>query len=468
MGNTSGRKSKSPESGDNCRKLNLLDEDSLQIQFQLICDPSSTIEIRQEALSNLRDAYVPNKSLTSDYAKEVSRVFSLRYPGWNTGEGGWRNKYIEVKIADCIRGIVFGAAVGDAAGLATEFLSKAQIESFYFNRDDRASFVFKPGCVVYPDIHRVSFTSGDWTDDTDQLILGLITILEGQGHVNPVNFAKHLHDWKNSGFPGLGDQGGCGLGKSTKLVIQHNLFLNDPIQAAQDVWIKSGKKLAANGALMRTAITAVPFFWDLDVVKENTLNLCKCTHADPRCQVSCLFLCLMIAKLLQYWANYEEDSIMDASIPSDYLFDIWQSIYKECELLLIDLLSVDDDESTITEAKEEFRLYCSYEALINMDLSDLSLDDGLTMGYTYKCLSSALLALLYVTEKGMRFDEAMQLIIREGGDADTNCAVAGALLGAYGGVKSISSDWIPAMPYDMWMEAWVQKVLYMMNLPVTR
>lgn len=43
---------------------------------------------------------------------------------------------------------------------------------------------------LYPDLHRASFPPGDWTDDTDQLVLILQTLLENWGRENGVLFAS--------------------------------------------------------------------------------------------------------------------------------------------------------------------------------------------------------------------------------------------------------------------------------------
>ena len=69
-------------------------------------------------------------------------------------------------LADRVRGALFGAALGDAAGLATEFLSAAQAKEFYGSEAD-----FRPGRAVFPDEHRMMWCPGDWTDDTDQQVL---------------------------------------------------------------------------------------------------------------------------------------------------------------------------------------------------------------------------------------------------------------------------------------------------------
>lgn len=450
MGNSSSR-----------QKSHSTSQQELQQYFQIICNTSSTLEKKKQALDILRVAYVPDISWTPAYSQELSRVFALRYPRWDVQGGGVGNKN-PGSVANSIRGVIFGAAVGDAAGLSTEFLSKSQIDSYFGN-----NFIFFPGCDVYPDVHRVSFTAGDWTDDTDQLILALIALLEGGGHMQVANFAALLNAWKENGFPGLGDTGGCGLGKSTKAVIVHRQFLTNPIQAAKEIWQKSGKNLAPNGALMRTAITAIPFYWDLSIVQENTLQLCISTHADPRCQASCLLLCLIIARILQYWAV---TTTVEQPMPFPQILGILRTCYEEAEQVLVDSsfalqIFTQEDVVAIEETKSEFHSCGHAQALRGRSMADLQLDDGPSIGYTYKCLSAAILALMHVAELGYSFENTIQSIIREGGDSDTNAAVAGALLGAYLGIICIPTSWIRALPYEVWLDARVQKVLYMLHSP---
>ena len=48
------------------------------------------------------------------------------------------------------------------------------------------------------------------------------------------------------------------------------------------VWDSSQRNIAPNGAVMRTSILGIHEFMSLERVKENTVNVCKCSHADPR------------------------------------------------------------------------------------------------------------------------------------------------------------------------------------------
>lgn len=102
------------------------------------------------------------------------------------------------------------------------------------------------------------------------------------------------------------------------------------------------------------------------------------------------------------------------------------------------------------------------------DISDLALDDRRTIGYTFKCMGAALWALRSLGESsdktGGAFRSALNRLILAGGDADTNGTVAGALLGCQLGFSQLPKEWIAGMPYSSWLEAYVQKVLFMLQL----
>ena len=65
--------------------------------------------------------------------------------------------------------------------LATEFLSKDVVLELYGNNE-----------IPFPkyrrNTHNINWTRGDWTDDTDQMILILDAILENNGRVIPEVF----------------------------------------------------------------------------------------------------------------------------------------------------------------------------------------------------------------------------------------------------------------------------------------
>ena len=52
---------------------------------------------------------------------------------------------------------------------------------------------------------------GDWTDDTDQMLLILLGVVENKGRVLKQDFAKRMKTWTEEGFAELGDRGKCAV-----------------------------------------------------------------------------------------------------------------------------------------------------------------------------------------------------------------------------------------------------------------
>ena len=139
--------------------------------------------------------------------------------------------------------------------MAAEFLSKDETVDFYGLEAD-----FQPGREVFPDEHRMMWCAGDWTDDTDQQILMMQSLLKSKGRADPCDFAMRLSAWRNTGFKELGDQSAAGLGQTTKAVLNDPNFLSAP----HDVAAKHSAKIPSNGGVMRTAMAGIPNFWDED------------------------------------------------------------------------------------------------------------------------------------------------------------------------------------------------------------
>eukprot|EP00300_Choanocystis_sp_HF-7_P017996 c19904_g1_i4.p1 GENE.c19904_g1_i4~~c19904_g1_i4.p1 ORF type:complete len:160 (+),score=25.16 c19904_g1_i4:51-530(+) len=133
------------------------------------------------------------------------------------------------------------------------------------------------------------------------------------------------------------------------------------------------------------------------------------------------------------------------------------------------------------EHLSELEAACSPDLI----LEELQLDDPHTLGYTFKCLSVGMWALrqphnfrqrlsyFRIDDFGTDFffvfidSHVINRVVGQGGDADTNACVCGALLGARNGASSIPANWIAKLPYGPWLEAWIQKTLFMLRLPVS-
>ena len=160
---------------------------------------------------------------------------------------------------------------------------------------------------------------------------------------------------------------------------------------------------AANGGLMRSSIVGLfP-----KAVELCAANICRLTHYDPRCVGSCVIVSELIHSL-----------VYNKTVPS--------------YLQIIGLGRKYD------ERIEEY-----IELARNEDINALGLQDDNTMGYTLRTLAAGLWAYWHAKS----FEDGLLSVVRAGGDADTNAAVACAILGAKFGFNSIPSEYVDGLIY---------------------
>ena len=116
---------------------------------------------------------------------------------------------------DSIKGVNFGQAIGDAIGLATEYMTKEQVIKNYpninlFTYDD-----------IIQDYHRSTWKKGDWTDDTDQMIVIMKSIIKSK-KVDPIIFTELFDVLLQKGLPECDDLKCHGSGDTT------NMWWGDP------------------------------------------------------------------------------------------------------------------------------------------------------------------------------------------------------------------------------------------------
>lgn len=238
------------------------------------------------------------------------------------------------------------------------------------------------------------------------------------GRVHPQDFAEALLRWAREGFAELGDTGGLGIGSTVSAVLRSQGFTENPTKAAKKVWEKSGRHVASNGSVMRTAVLGVPEFWDQEVVLQNTAVACTVTHYDPRCRAACVAITSAVAQLLRGRADV-------AAVISRAASDALDSIGSEAT----------------AEVAREFHSFVSLERF-----SDAALDDGPTIGFALKTMASGLIAL-----RMDDFEKSITELSLQAGDADTNAAVAGALLGCKIGFSHLPKRWLEGLIHGQWL-----------------
>lgn len=331
-------------------------------------------------------------------------------------------------ILDRITGCLYGLALADAYGVSTEFMTKDTANFYYdaergLNMDD-----------FLPDQHRLAFESGDWTDDTDQTMLILDNLVQNGGHFDALSFARSLQKWVNSGFPELGDEAGCGCGNLTFNVIAHSSYKTKPHVAAAAVWEKSGKQIAPNGAVMRTAVLGCAQFWNRARVISDATAAAQTTHADPRCVASAVAVSAAISSLIS----------SDPSAPYKERIDSAIAAAVEASKPFVDACPPDQ--------QQEFIRYFGATSI-----ADLDLGSSKHMGYTFKALGAGFYALREAEHTP--YADILTKIILEAGDADTNGAVAGGLLGALLGYRLLPAQWISSLRHHNWMNAKIKSFM---------
>lgn len=286
------------------------------------------------------------------------------------------------KIEDKMSGCLYGQAIGDALGLGSEFMSKDDVINNYPKGLEKYDQIIQ-------DSHRLRWIKGAWTDDTD-MMLCILDSFENNGF-NIKRIAYNFKDWFN------GDP--MGIGSHTYKILCMRDYVEQPEMCSELWWELSHRQSAANGALMRTSVVGLAH----DNVEKQAVDICKLTHFDPRCIGTCVIASLIINNLV--WNNYE------------LTYEEIEKIAKRYDERIIEWVD------------------CAYK---NEDISALDLDEPYSIGYTLRTLSAALWCYWHAKS----FTEGLLAVVNEGGDADTNAAVAGSILGAKFGYNAIPKHYI--------------------------
>ncbi len=290
-------------------------------------------------------------------------------------------------LFDRLKGTIYGQAIGDALGLGTEGMT-----------DEDMAWKYPHGIKHYSDIfqdrHRKRWKIGDWTDDTDMMLCIANAIIKDKG-VNLTSIAQNFKDWAD-GEP-------MGIGENTYKVLMIGDYVEHPLEVSKKVWEMSGKKAAANGGLMRTSIVGLfP-----KAVEECAVNICRLTHYDPRCVGSCVIVSELIHSLVYHEKRLSYHQIVDMA-----------KKYDERIVEFVDLS-------------------------MNTDIRALELQDEASVGYTLRTLAAG----LWAYWNARTFEDGLLSVVRAGGDADTNAAVACAILGAKFGFNATPQEYIDGLIY---------------------
>lgn len=279
-----------------------------------------------------------------------------------------------------VLGCLFGQAAGDALGMGAEFLDKERVQEKYPN-----------GLRHYDDVrYNLSrgFKPGDYTDDTE-MMEHIVYSFNKEGHYDLMDIAQYFRRWFEYGPKD------CGL--LTSRVLSNPLYRLDPLGVSRTTWEEENRDSAGNGGVMRTSVMGC---LDGDV-EGMAADVCRLTHYDPRCVGSSVIVSMVIHQIIYH----------DHTMTSEEVVQLGRKYDESIEYYVL--------------------------RATDPDISRLMLDEKEKRGYTLKAMGAALWALWHPTD----FTEGLVTVVNEGGDADSNGAPAGAVLGARFGYDAIPTEY---------------------------
>lgn len=294
-------------------------------------------------------------------------------------------------------GALLGHAVGDALGVGAEFLSGETVNRWY-----------PRGLLDYADIvrdgHRARWQPGEGTDDTGQMLALAAAcadpaVWDEDSDAFERALAARLVTWFETDPRGIG--------KHTVRVLGDRRFAIDPLGVAASVDRAARGRGASNGSLMRVTPVGVALHAAPERAAAWGARSSALTHPDPRCVDACRVVAWTVA------------SLVGGAAVSDVLAGA-RAVARE-----------EETRAWLVRAEERAP-------------DELGLDEGTRsgeanrMGYVYFALAAAMSAL----GRAPGFEIGLRSVIEAGGDADTNGAVAGGVLGARFGAQALPRRWV--------------------------
>lgn len=277
------------------------------------------------------------------------------------------------------RGTLLGVAAGNALGIPAEGHSRRSVER---------SFHGGPSEVD------ASERTAPWDDDLAQTAVLAEALVERD--LDPDDLARRFVEW--------GHTNGRGIGHLTAEVLDQLSGGESASSAARVVWERRPLSSAGNGAVMRCSPVALRWRTSGRNLVKDARTSALVTHYDPLCEWSTVAMSVTLALTLS-------------------------GAQVDLELLAARVGA--------TGAPDE--VSAAIRAIGDGGLRQLELDDPMDMGYTIKGMQVGLWA---ATHADAGFEAVVSEVVAEGGDTDTNGAIAGAVTGARLGADAIPGRWL--------------------------
>lgn len=299
--------------------------------------------------------------------------------------------------ADRVKGILFGAAIGDALGNTSEAM-----------RPSQRSWLHGEIRHYLPNTHAANQKVGLPSDDTQLMVWTLESLLE---HGEP-NLAAIADAYANNRIFGIGRT--------------MSAFLNAYRNSA-DPW-DARQHSAGNGALMRVAGAFLPHAWTLDASLPDTIALTSAlTHDQASSTAACVAFAHMLADLLY----------SDGKVYPGYFWERFVEIARplEGEASLKSRVPGETYQGPLWKFVAE-----RVPAALAAGTSALDACNGWRSGaYLLETVPSILMLLERHHEDP---EEAIVRAVMDTWDNDTVATVVGAVIGAMHGFDALPVRWV--------------------------
>lgn len=311
---------------------------------------------------------------------------------------------------DRARGALLGLAVGDALGTTLEF-SRPNVPPFPAKMKGPHSTITGAGPF--------RLAKGQVTDDTQMAAALAISLAQARGY-KPDKVQKLYQLWSTRAF----DIGGQTSGSLRESMRDTSISLVENPYAGYRYWKTTGRRAAGNGSLMRTAPLGVYYAQEPEGRTMATLQDSFLTHADPRCLLACVSFNWAVAR----GVNGGSRSAMFQAAAQGLDAGVFP-LHPERS----DYFSLQELNAAVEALEED--LEAAQQPDPGLLTGDVSIHGS--AGFVRTAYRYAFWALHHAET----FEEALIDVVNRGGDADTNGAIAGALLGAFFGSKDIPAGW---------------------------
>lgn len=321
-------------------------------------------------------------------------------------------------------GSLVGLAVGDALGTTFEF-ERVEQPPYPALATGPATDVVGGGPFELP--------AGAITDDTQMAVCLARSLLEKR-ELDLLDVATRYVAWSQHAFD-IGSQTGSSLS-----AIESGTSVG---AAGRAVWHRSGRRAAGNGSLMRCAPIGVWFAGEpLEKIVEASLADSLITHADPRCAIACATFNAAIARGVAGRKSSTSMTSTSTSTTTDIAgaqVDTARAAIPIAAARLRELWDDDrDDLAAVDAAVDAINADLDLAAAGHPDLHSGAVDLQRTQGFVRVAFRLAFWHLVHTAS----WRDALVDVASRGGDADTNAAIAGALLGARDGARAIPPAWL--------------------------